>query len=507
MIGVSRPQQGPKLSLDVAPRAVGLNLEHLQGPVQRIVPGSEVGQGSGAAAQDGGDEGTIDRAIPYQGRSEGGEDGLAMLRGERPRSVESSEGLLDGGAEFVFELEGQGVSVGDQAVTAPKEPNAVGLESVANPRLGNSTPRGQILQQDDQILANLGGNAGPGVGGDPGQEETAGAGSGVDGEIPRSERYSTRRSDRSRVMDLQFGDNHPGYGTVGSAPLGSSDEGYAMSDQPPVDKIDPATLRVRPGDKPDLAAIDPRATPGWNEHDKKLAKARTFELNLRLEELQERLWAGGSERLLVVLQAMDAGGKDSTVKHVFEHVNPTGVKVANFKKPSERELSHDYLWRVHAHAPAAGELTIFNRSHYEEVLVVRVMNLVDESVWRKRYRHIREFERMLSDEGTTIVKIFLHISRDEQRERFQDRLNEPDKHWKFNADDLIPRAHWDDYMEAFTEALAETSTDYAPWYVVPADRKWYRNLVISEIMVDTLDGMNITYPEAPPNIASVVIPE
>ena len=230
-------------------------------------------------------------------------------------------------------------------------------------------------------------------------------------------------------------------------------------------------------------------------------------LNDRLEELQELLWAQGTERVLVVLQAMDAGGKDGTIKHVFDGVNPSGVKVASFKKPSAEELAHDYLWRIHDQVPADGELVIFNRSHYEDVLVVRVENLVPREQWERRYDHIRNFEQMLADEGTTIVKLFLHISKDEQRERLQDRLDRPEKHWKFDPADLGPRSKWAEYQQAFEAALSRTSTASAPWYVIPANRKWFRNLVISEILVQTLQGLDMTFPEAPADIATMSIPD
>ena len=183
------------------------------------------------------------------------------------------------------------------------------------------------------------------------------------------------------------------------------------------------------------------------------------------------------------------------------------MRVAAFKKPNDDELAHDYLWRVHRHVPGDGELVIFNRSHYEDVLVVRVMDLVPKKRWSKRYDHIVNFEQMLADEGTTIVKIFLHISKNEQRERLQARLDEPEKNWKFDKGDLVPRARWDDYQEAFEDAITATSTDDAPWYVVPADRKWYRNLVISEIIIQTLEGLDMSYPEAEPDIANITIPE
>lgn len=265
-------------------------------------------------------------------------------------------------------------------------------------------------------------------------------------------------------------------------------------------------LRVRPGKKAGLRSVDTRSTPGWDADERAEAEARTAELNARLEHLQEVLWAQGSARLLVVLQAMDAGGKDGTIRHVFDGVNPTGVRVASFKKPSSSELARDYLWRIHAQVPADGEIVIFNRSHYEDVLVVRVLDLVERDRWQRRYGHIRAFEQMLVDEGTTVVKIMLHISPDEQRERLQDRLDDPEKHWKFDVGDLDMRARWDDFMDAFEDAVSETSTDDAPWFVVPADRKWYRNLAVSEILVQTLERMELDFPPAP-DLAGIVIPD
>lgn len=263
--------------------------------------------------------------------------------------------------------------------------------------------------------------------------------------------------------------------------------------------------RVAPGSKVDLGAIDTRSTPFWDNDDKDEGKAKLPELNARLEELQELLWAQGKHRVLVVLQAMDAGGKDGTVRHVFEGVNPSGVQVASFKRPSSEELAHDYLWRAHAVVPGDGELVVFNRSHYEDVLVVRVDGLVPEERWKRRYRHIVEFERMLAEEGTTIVKIFLHISKDEQKERLQARLDEPRKNWKFEAGDLGPRSKWDQYQKAFEDALEKTSTDDAPWYIVPADRKWYRNLAVSEILIQTLEGLEMSYPEPQEGLDQIVI--
>ena len=275
----------------------------------------------------------------------------------------------------------------------------------------------------------------------------------------------------------------------------------------PTMAFDIDALRVEPGDTVDLAGIGTRDTPGWDPDDKDEGRARLLEQNERLEELQELLWAEGHHRVLVVLQAMDAGGKDGTIKHVFEGVNPSGVRVAAFKRPSSRELAHDYLWRAHAQVPGDGELVIFNRSHYEDVLVVRVEELVPKQRWKRRYRHIVEFERMLAEEGTTIVKIFLHISKQEQRERLQARLDEPHKNWKFEAGDLVPRSKWDQYQEAFEDALSETSTDVAPWYVIPADRKWYRNIAVSEILIQTLEGLKMDWPEPEEGLDRIVIPD
>lgn len=238
---------------------------------------------------------------------------------------------------------------------------------------------------------------------------------------------------------------------------------------------------------------------------KKAGKKTLNQLNQELESLQELLYAEGKHKILIVLQAMDTGGKDGTIRHVFEGVNPQGVKVAGFKVPTPKELAHDYLWRVHKHTPGKGEIVIFNRSHYEDVLVVRVHNLVPESVWSQRYEHIRAFEKTLADEGTTILKFYLHISKEEQKERLQARLDEPHKNWKFSKGDLAERAIWDQYQAAYQEALSKTSTDYAPWYVVPANRKWYRNLVISTIIINKLKSLNMDYPAPEEGLDGIVI--
>ena len=261
---------------------------------------------------------------------------------------------------------------------------------------------------------------------------------------------------------------------------------------------------VQPGKKLRLADVDPRGTPGF-VGDKDAGKARTAELNARFEELQETLYASGTNRLLVVLQAMDAGGKDGTIRSVFDGVNPQGVRVACFKQPTATELAHDFLWRVHPHAPAAGEIAIWNRSHYEDVLVARVRELVTEKCWRERYEHIRAFEAMLAAEGTTILKFFLHIGKDEQRQRLQERIDDPKKRWKWNSGDLDERRRWDDYQRAYEDALAATSTKAAPWYVVPADRNWYRDLVVSEVLVATLERLDIQLPAGDPGIEGLQV--
>ena len=262
--------------------------------------------------------------------------------------------------------------------------------------------------------------------------------------------------------------------------------------------------RIEPGTPVDLDAWDPDDTATF-DGGKKEARRRLAGLVDRLAELQELLWAEDRHKLLIVIQAMDTGGKDGAIRRVFTGVNPQGVRVANFKAPSKEELAHDYLWRIHAEVPARGEIVIFNRSHYEDVLIVRVLGLVEEAVWSRRYDHINDFERMLADEGTTILKFYLHISKDEQRERLQARLDEPEKNWKFNTGDLDHRRRWDDYMEAFETVLSRTSTAHAPWYIVPANRKWYRDLVMVETIVDTLEGLQMRYPEPEPGLEELVI--
>ncbi len=252
-----------------------------------------------------------------------------------------------------------------------------------------------------------------------------------------------------------------------------------------------------------LSRFDSAETAG---HDEEEAEDLLKGLNRRLEKLQELLYAEGEHKMLVVLQAMDTGGKDGVIRHVFDGVNPQGVKVASFGRPTEEDLAHDYLWRVHRHTPGRGRITIFNRSHYEDVLVVRVHGLVPPEVWSRRYRHINEWERLLAEEGTTIRKFYLHISPEEQAERLQARLDDPAKRWKFRLGDLDERDRWADYMAAYEAVLSQTSTPWAPWYVVPADHKWYRNLVVAGVLVQTLEGLQMDYPPAEENLSGVVIP-
>lgn len=262
------------------------------------------------------------------------------------------------------------------------------------------------------------------------------------------------------------------------------------------------TYRVEPGQKVHAAELPTTADhPGGKE----AAQAETAELTARLAELQDLLVAEGRHRILVVLQGRDTAGKDGAIRHVFAPLDPLGVRTVAFGVPTEPELAHDYLWRVHSQVPADGEIVLFNRSHYEDVLVVRTHELVPKARWSKRFEHIRAFEQLLVDEGTTIVKLFLNISRDEQRARLQARLDEPDKRWKFNPGDLRDRELWDAFDEAYSDALSATSTHDAPWYAVPADQKWFRDRLVAQIMVETLEGLEMRYPPDPEGLDRIVI--
>jgi PPK2 family polyphosphate:nucleotide phosphotransferase len=258
---------------------------------------------------------------------------------------------------------------------------------------------------------------------------------------------------------------------------------------------------VEPGAKVRLGHIDPAFKGNHESHEK-----ATVEIQKHVErmaKLQYLLYADGNQSLLVVLQALDAGGKDGVVRHVFSAMNPQGTSVFGFKQPSKYEAAHDFLWRAHQHAPAKGEVVIFNRSHYEDVLVVRVHKLVPKSAWSKRYELINDFEKMLTENGTRIVKLYLHISPQVQLERFKQRLDDPARHWKISETDYSERELWPDYIEAFEEAMEKTSTRHAPWYVIPSDHKWFRNLAISEIVADTMENMDLKLPPTQVDIARI----
>jgi PPK2 family polyphosphate:nucleotide phosphotransferase len=248
---------------------------------------------------------------------------------------------------------------------------------------------------------------------------------------------------------------------------------------------------VEPGARVRLADHDPDDKLGL---DKDAAIAELDALKAHLEELHELLWAENRHALLVILQGMDTSGKDGTIRSVMSGVNPQGCRVTSFKQPSADELDHDYLWRIHNAVPAKGDIGIFNRSHYEDLLVVRVENLVPEKVWSARYDQINSFEALLAGSGITVLKFFLHISKEEQRERLQARLDDPKKNWKFSDHDLETRKRWDDYQAAYEDVLSRCSTKHAPWFIVPADRKWVRNLVVCSSIVETLESLNMKWP-------------
>jgi PPK2 family polyphosphate:nucleotide phosphotransferase len=264
-------------------------------------------------------------------------------------------------------------------------------------------------------------------------------------------------------------------------------------------------LKVPTNGKFRLDDVDPDSTKGVKNKDD--AKDELQAIHERLNELQEVLYAQSRHAVLVVLQAMDTGGKDGTIRRVFGPLNPQGVRVTNFKAPTAIELAHDFLWRIHNAVPPKGHIGIFNRSHYEDVLIVRVHGLASKEVINRRYEEINAFEKYLSANGIAVVKFFLHISKDEQKERLQSRLDRPDKHWKFNAGDLAERKLWDDYVQAYERALSKCSTPWAPWYVIPANHKWYRDYAVSQVMLRTLEKLELAYPRPEPNLDQVVIPD
>jgi len=258
--------------------------------------------------------------------------------------------------------------------------------------------------------------------------------------------------------------------------------------------------RVKPGTKLKLEKFDPDDAGDYQKNGKGKAKAAKAELIEQLRGLQERLYANATRALLIVLQGMDTSGKDGTIKNVMSGVNPQGCRVATFKTPTSLELAHDFLWRVHREAPPKGHIGIFNRSHYEDVLITRVHGLISDKQAKLRLDQIQEFEELLCENGTVVLKFFLHISKDEQRERLEERIRDPEKRWKFNVGDLEERKLWDEYMTAFEDVISATSTDHAPWYVVPANRKWYRDLVVADTVVATLDDMKLKCPPGPEGV-------
>jgi len=262
--------------------------------------------------------------------------------------------------------------------------------------------------------------------------------------------------------------------------------------------------RVQPGSAVNLKKWDPADKSAF-KGNKAHGEAKVGQLTARLETLQEMLYAEHKHKVLIVLQGMDTAGKDGVIRKVFEGINPQGVQVASFKLPTPVELDHDYLWRAHQRIPANGEITIFNRSYYEDVLAVRVHDLVPAKVWQRRFAQINEFESMLVEEGLTVLKFFLHIDQAEQKKRLQARLDEPHKRWKFNEGDLKERDLWADYTKAYETVLSKTSTADAPWYIVPANSKWYRDLVIATVLVETLRGLKMRYPASAAGLADVVI--
>ena len=269
--------------------------------------------------------------------------------------------------------------------------------------------------------------------------------------------------------------------------------------------VDVKTVRpIIANGKTRLANVDTRSTCSFNG-DKAATVGIFAELNAQLVELQQALYAEHKHKVLVVLQAMDTGGKDGVIRKVFSGVNPIGIHVASFKAPTPAELDHDYLWRVHARVPAKGELVVFNRSHYEDVLITRVEGWIDDRTAKRRFRQINDFEAMLVEEGTIILKFFLHISKDEQKQRLQERLDDDAKNWKFNPGDLVAREKWADYQRVYEEAINATSSPHAPWYIVPADRNWVRDLYVCSVLVSTLSGLKMQYPAAPAGLEKMVI--
>ncbi|WP_437187051.1 polyphosphate kinase 2 family protein [Planctomicrobium sp. SH668] len=261
--------------------------------------------------------------------------------------------------------------------------------------------------------------------------------------------------------------------------------------------------QVTPGSSVDITEI---STSGKDFHEDRDQAEREFsQFQLEISELQTKLYAEGRQRLLIILQAMDGGGKDGTTRSVFKEVNPQGMKIVSFKEPSKEELAHDFLWRIHKEVPGNGMIGLFNRSHYEDVLVVRVDKLVPKNIWEERYELINNFEKHLVNTGTHVLKFFLHISFKDQRKTFQERLQDPAKHWKFNISDIEKRKQWPEYMQAYSDAISRCSTTHAPWYIIPSDQNWYRNWAVANVIAATLREMNPQFPPLPPEYASLKV--
>ena len=265
-------------------------------------------------------------------------------------------------------------------------------------------------------------------------------------------------------------------------------------------------VKLRDENAGDTPMRDPKARDKFSKDEiKQQERDATAELTAQIAQLQELLYAQRQRKLLVVLQGMDTSGKDGTIRALFSQINPMGLRGVTFKAPSSQELAHDYLWRVHQQVPAKGEITIFNRSHYEDVLITIVQDMIDEKECKRRYAHIRDFERMLAETGTVIVKIMLHISKDEQRKRLQERLDDPEKQWKFDEGDIVQRKKWDDYQRAYERAIEATDADHAPWYVIPADSKTHRNLLISSLLLEIMQNLKLSYPEPDERLSKLKI--
>ena len=319
---------------------------------------------------------------------------------------------------------------------------------------------------------------------------------------------SDKAADKAAETKSQAGwrDHPPSFAGWARAAIAGSGTAPSLSPHlhPVLPPAAPGIVTVEPGQSVDLAAIDPDATGGL---DKAEAKAALEAERTRIKALQEKLYAEHRHALLVVFQAIDTGGKDGTIRNVLEGVNPQGCRVWSFKVPSAQELDQDFLWRYHLRTPGRGLIGVFNRSHYEDVLVVRVKGLVPEETWRERYGLINDFERLLTLSGTVILKFFLHISKDEQKERLEARLADPAKHWKFDPADLVERKSWDAYQTVFNDALARCSTPYAPWHVVPANRKWARNVMVARTIADTLEAMDPRFPEPRMALEGIKVPD